>query len=555
MRVSVSRTHPECTPRCTPCCPNLLLTSGRPAFAGHLSIVVRQAQLMAALAIQLLPLVSPISLSLLRHQHDGLLLSRAELVGRPPLPGPLRLRGGGQILRLLYRTYRRSASSLPAPAVDVLLKMGVRERDLPDDVREAVMRGCVSVEQLSLFLGLEQAGWGGSISRWLAKRSPALRDRILADQRFVLVLVCEVVVGIGTKLAAQLVLFGTGFFSNLDFVALALALEFVGDLLTACLFAPAVPMSQEGAWTAHLPFFEREGLSHLLLGSRLIPIPTTLFEVGKYSIQQRAASLIVRGWQLCLVSLAVCWVGEVCRQILLFVRRCASSLLAAIGSGGRSTSRGGGRGARRAAPAGSYLSEAVTFSVFMATSTNFRLHLVRAVEERILSRAGRRPMPLATMAMPSEVAEGLLLVLRFLNCWMGGVSWLAYKHLLACALSANALPADGAVATDRDQLRHQTRRRGSTVSSRTQWPDSPLPPWAVSADESGGQAAARGRVLGGGLARGRGQSAFRPPAPASQDIDKVQQDIDRDGGGGRHSWEPPGGWESERESPRPSWAP
>ena len=537
---------------------------GAACVAGHLSIVVRQAQLAALVAIQLLPLVSPISLSLLRHQHDGLLLSRGEFVGRPHAAssgcrGPLRLRGGGRIMRLLYRTYRRSASSLPAPAVDVLLRMGVRERDLPEDVREAVMRGCVSVEQLSLFLGLEQAGWGGSISRWLAKRSPALRDRILADQRFVLVLMCEVVVGIGTKLAAQLVLFGTGFFSNLDFVALALALEFVGDLLTACLFAPAVPMSQEGTWTAHLPFFEREGLSHLLLGSRLIPIPTTMFEVGKYSRQQRAASLIVRGWQLCVVSLAVCWVGEVCRRILLFVRRCASWLLAAIGGGGSSASRGGGRGARRAAPAASYFSEAVTFSVFMATSTNFRLHLVRAVEERILSRAGRRPLPPATtMVTPSEVAEGLVLVLRFLNCWMGGVSWLAYKHLLACALSANAVLADGAVASEhRDQLHHQTRHRerGSRLSSVTQWPDSPLPPWEVSADESGGQAAARGRVLGAGLARGRGQSAFRPPAPASQDVDKAQQDIDHDGGGGRHSWEPPGGWESERESPRPSWAP
>jgi hypothetical protein len=56
----------------------------------------------------------------------------------PTLPHTLRLRGGGRILRFLYRTYRRNTSDLPRSAVDVLLRWGVTEDQLPPDVRQAV---------------------------------------------------------------------------------------------------------------------------------------------------------------------------------------------------------------------------------------------------------------------------------------------------------------------------------------------------------------------------------------------------------------------------------
>jgi hypothetical protein len=56
----------------------------------------------------------------------------------PTQPHTLRLRGGGRILRFLYRTYRRNTSDLPRSAVDVLLRWGVTEDQLPNDVRQAV---------------------------------------------------------------------------------------------------------------------------------------------------------------------------------------------------------------------------------------------------------------------------------------------------------------------------------------------------------------------------------------------------------------------------------
>ena len=60
---------------------------------------------------------------------------RTHLTKQPPT---LRLRGGGRILRFLYRTFRRNTSDLPRSAVDVLLRWGVTEDQLPPDVRQAV---------------------------------------------------------------------------------------------------------------------------------------------------------------------------------------------------------------------------------------------------------------------------------------------------------------------------------------------------------------------------------------------------------------------------------
>lgn len=47
----------------------------------------------------------------------------------------LRLRGGGKILRQLYKTYQHSCSTLPSEAVDLLLQWKMKENDLPNDVR------------------------------------------------------------------------------------------------------------------------------------------------------------------------------------------------------------------------------------------------------------------------------------------------------------------------------------------------------------------------------------------------------------------------------------
>jgi len=486
---------------------------------------------------------------------------RSELLPLP-LP-PLRLRGGGRILRLLYRTYCRSASHLPAPAVDVLLDMRVREGDLPVDVRDAVMRGAATAEQLGLFLRLERAGWGGSIARWLSNLTPALRDRILADQRFVLVLLSEVLVGVGTKLAAQLFLFGMRFVWNLDLIVLALALEMIGDVFTACLYAPAVPMSRSSAWMTHVPLFEKEGLSHLLLGSSRIPIPTSFFEIGEYSLQQRAASLFVRGAQLCVVSLAVCWLGELCRRVVVFLRQCAA-LLARAFSGSRTWGGSGRAFLERSVRDRGNFSEALTFSIFMGTSTNFRLHLVRALEARVLPRVRR-----SCGDRWGRWEDCLLVGLRFLNCWMGGVSWLAYKHLLASIFSS-APPAGGG-GWEHFQGGRVLGGQGTTSKAFRG-------PYAGARVYSTG----RGRVLGrGGLGRGAPPCAFRPPAPAAVDEREresrrrawaeSERDLAREREGVREremeraleadrererssSWAPPQGWESEREDSHPSWS-
>ena len=324
----------------------------------------------------------------------------------------LRLRGGGRILRCLYATYRRRTSDLPAAAVDVLLQWGVREQQLPADVRSAVAVGTASAQHLDAFLSLRQQGWGGPVSAWLCKLSPVLRDRIVADSRFTLLLLTEVLVGCGSKLAAQLLIYGGHMWRKLDRIVLGLGLEFLGDVCTVCLFAPTLPLSQTCS-------------SRLSLRALFLP------QVSPS--RSLAASLVLQGARLFCLSFAICWLSEVWRQMLDAIWRAFPWGRRTVRDASPGTSGTGGNGARSRGMVGAGMSEALSFACFMATSTNVRLHLLASAEACLRGLSGRGARGPSWMHLEPCV----LVTLRFFNSCMGGVSWLAYKHLLAQLLSGS----------------------------------------------------------------------------------------------------------------------
>ena len=324
----------------------------------------------------------------------------------------LRLRGGGRILRCLYATYRRRTSDLPAAAVDVLLQWGVREQQLPADVRSAVAVGTASAQHLDAFLSLRQQGWGGPVSAWLCKLSPVLRDRIVADSRFTLLLLTEVLVGCGSKLAAQLLIYGGHMWRKLDRIVLGLGLEFLGDVCTVCLFAPTLPLSQTRS-------------SRISLRALFLP------QVSPS--RSLAASLVLQGARLFCLSFAICWLSEVWRQMLDAIWRAFPWGRRTVRDASPGTSGTGGNGARSRGMVGAGMSEALSFACFMATSTNVRLHLLASAEACLRGLSGRGARGPSWMHLEPCV----LVTLRFFNSCMGGVSWLAYKHLLAQLLSGS----------------------------------------------------------------------------------------------------------------------
>ena len=324
----------------------------------------------------------------------------------------LRLRGGGRILRCLYATYRRRASDLPAAAVDVLLQWGVREQQLPADVRSAVAVGTASAQHLDAFLSLRQQGWGGPVSAWLCKLSPVLRDRIVADSRFTLLLLTEVLVGCGSKLAAQLLIYGGHMWRKLDRIVLGLGLEFLGDVCTVCLFAPTLPLSQTRS-------------SRISLRALFLP------QVSPS--RSLAASLVLQGARLFCLSFAICWLSEVWRQMLDAIWRAFPWGRRTVRDASPGTSGTGGNGARSRGMVGAGMSEALSFACFMATSTNVRLHLLAIAEACLRGLSGRG----ARGPSWKHLEPCVLVALRFFNSCMGGVSWLAYKHLLAQLLSGS----------------------------------------------------------------------------------------------------------------------
>ena len=109
-------------------------------------------------------------------------------------------------LRLIFRL--RSAPVHPSPptmpdeCVALLRAAGESEKDLPMDVREALLSRRAGAEALVGFLRLRRAG---ILTRWIAALHPMLRDRCAADRHdaFAPALLAEVAIGCASKLAAQ----------------------------------------------------------------------------------------------------------------------------------------------------------------------------------------------------------------------------------------------------------------------------------------------------------------------------------------------------------------
>ena len=106
------------------------------------------------------------------------------------------------IFRLRSGPVHPSPPTIPDECVALLRSAGESEKDLPMDVREALLSRRAGVEALEGFLRLRRAGL---LTRGIAALHPMLRDRCAADpyDTFAPALLAEVAIGCASKLAAQ----------------------------------------------------------------------------------------------------------------------------------------------------------------------------------------------------------------------------------------------------------------------------------------------------------------------------------------------------------------
>lgn len=141
-----------------------------------------------------------------------------------------------------------SDGEIPEPIAAVLRKSGRAVDSLAYDVREAVLTGGITAEELARVLALEDIPLLGALLRaW-----PALRNRLVANPRFAIQLGVELLVGFVTKTVAEIEARASRFWNEFNFYLSDLALELVGDAMLVWLLCPCATfaLASRNGWFA-----------------------------------------------------------------------------------------------------------------------------------------------------------------------------------------------------------------------------------------------------------------------------------------------------------------
>lgn len=265
---------------------------------------------------------------------------------------------------------------------NILTEAGMSASELPADMQAALSRGALSAEILLRWIRLAALPVIGS----LAKVSPAFRDRVLGNPRFLLVLFIELAMGCSAKLTAEARQRGDAFKKEMNFVLSDLALEIVGDISIVWLLSPKVsfsvaPASALARWSAALPGFASQR--------------------GGFPLAQRAQTFLYRGVQFFGIGFFASVVGHGLTKYLLERQEAAS-------------------GEKSEKPLAPVLDNSLAWGGFMAASSNTRYQIVATLEERLLDPFVHNPL-LKTV---------LTFALRFGNTFVGSENWVQYASMI-----------------------------------------------------------------------------------------------------------------------------
>ena len=265
---------------------------------------------------------------------------------------------------------------------------------LPRDVRIAVEAGTVTAAELARVFVVERIFIIGA----LARAFPALRNRLVANPRFLTIMAVELVLGVVSKTAAEMRQRGSQFWKEFDFYLSDIALEVVGDFALVWLLSPSLTL-------APTLLASRAAVS---LGTRLSRVLAALpkfalQEGASFTAMQRAGNLALKGAQFGLIGFAASMLGHSLTKTLVKLRQTLNPNEPPP--------------AVQLAPT---LTNSLVWGSFMACSSNVRYQLVNALEARLFE-------PLLRSSNPLWMATASFF-LRFGNTYVGGLHWIRWAR-------------------------------------------------------------------------------------------------------------------------------
>jgi hypothetical protein len=246
----------------------------------------------------------------------------------------------------------------------------------------ALARGALTLGDVRKWLALSPRPL---VSR-LAARFPALRDRILGNPRFLMVLAIEEAIGCSARMAGEVSGRGERFWEESALVASDMSLEILGDFAIVWLLSPAANFAPR---------------ADSAFARALASLPAHALQVGAFTLPQRLGAVALRGAQFFAVGAGAAAVGH-------------SITLAALGARARAAAARGERPRPGAAAPAPVLDTAMAWGWFMGLSSNARYQAVAGVEERAL---GALPLPAPARAVAT-------FLLRFSNTYVGTMNWM-----------------------------------------------------------------------------------------------------------------------------------
>ncbi|KAA8491515.1 Protein RETICULATA-RELATED 1, chloroplastic [Porphyridium purpureum] len=261
----------------------------------------------------------------------------------------------------------------------VLTKYGQTLQSLSADVRFSVTNGECTAAVLERVLQAEALPFGLGA---LAQRIAPFRNRLVGSPAFLMTMGVELAIGFSTKTVAEVRTRKERFWKEFDFYLSDIALEIIGDFVLVWLLSPSASFG---------PATKASFLSRL---------PSHVFQKGaSFSLPQRMACLLNKGAQFALTGFTASMIGHSITKALVARRPLKE-----------------GETRAELAPV---LQNSLEWGKFMGVSSNVRYMAVNGIEERMLSKLYSVNVAAATVATA---------VLRFGNCYFGGVHWLKWAR-------------------------------------------------------------------------------------------------------------------------------
>eukprot|EP00898_Chlorokybus_atmophyticus_P008359 jgi/Chlat1/8524/Chrsp80S07816 len=262
---------------------------------------------------------------------------------------------------------------------------------LPADLAAALSDGRVPVSVLHRYLSME--------TKWFKflLNFGGFRERLLADNLFLVKVGIECGVGVFTKTAAELEKRRDKFSQELDFVFADVVMAIIADFMLAWLPAPTVGLGKAPARTAGK------------LATFLFNCPDNAFQVvvgaRPYTLLQRSGAIVRNGAKLFAVGTGASFFGVALTNVLLALRRVMSK-----------------GGVVELNEEQDVLKMSVAYGAYMAVSSNLRYQVLAGVlEQRMLE----------PLLHKSELAlSAACFLARTGNTFLGSLLWVDFVRIL-----------------------------------------------------------------------------------------------------------------------------